>query len=259
MNPNAALEEFAAALRRDPLDAVDRFISPEFFGYRPGPDEPSAIGRVRSLVSDLSRAMPDLTVSLIIGEADGDLVTGTLTVAGTHQAGLWGAPGQGGRLDWSSPVSIREIDDRFAIRFDGLSPPELLDVIRGLGLANPADEMHLPLHHPVSVPDFVLKLLFTGQAGDLPCSHLDQIRVTEPPTRVCEGCFAEGTIWPSLRLCLVCGAVGCCDTSTNRHAIAHFEETGHPLMRSVRMDEGWGWCYVDNAFFEKETIDRMAR
>jgi hypothetical protein len=41
--------------------------------------------------------------------------------------------------------------------------------------------------------------------------------------------------------------------------MAHFEETGHPLMRSVRMDEGWGWCYVDNAFFEKETIDRMVR
>ena len=259
MNPNAALEEFAEALRRDPVVAFDRFISPEFFGYRPAPDEPSATDRVRSIVSDLLWAMPDLAVTLVVGEADGDLFTGTLTVAGTHQASLWGAPGRGSRLDWTGSVSIREIDDRFAIRFDDFSLPAVVEVIRGLGLVNPADEMHLPPHHPVSVPDFVLKLLFTGQAGDLPCSHLDQIRVTEPPTRTCEKCFAEGTIWPALRLCLVCGSVGCCDTSTNRHAMAHFEETGHPLMRSVRMDEGWGWCYVDNAFFEKETIDRMAR
>jgi hypothetical protein len=254
-----ALEDFAAALERDPLDAVDRFISREFFGYRPGPDEPGATDRIRSLVADLTGAMPDLSVRLTAVEADGEVFTGTLTLTGTHQAGLWGAPGQGARLDWSSPVSVREIGDRFAIRFDDFSPPAVVEVIRGLGLVNRADEMHLPPDHPVSVPDFVLKLLLTGRAGDLPCSHLDQIRVTEPATRRCEECFAEGTIWPSLRLCLVCGAVGCCDTSTNRHAMAHFEETGHPLMRSVRMDEGWGWCYVDNAFFEKETIDRMAR
>ena len=47
------------------------------------------------------------------------------------------------------------------------------------------------------------------------------------------------------RLCLTCGHVGCCDASFGRHAVKHFEATGHPLMRSFEPGEHWGWCYVD--------------
>src|SRR5207249_3860628 len=46
-------------------------------------------------------------------------------------------------------------------------------------------------------------------------------------------------------MCLTCGHVGCCDSSRGRHATAHFEATGHPLMRSVEPGETWAWCYVD--------------
>jgi uncharacterized UBP type Zn finger protein len=56
-------------------------------------------------------------------------------------------------------------------------------------------------------------------------------------------------------MCLVCGFVGCCDTSTNRHMVGHYEETGHPIFRSIRGDEGWVWCYADDAFFEKPILD----
>jgi hypothetical protein len=42
-----------------------------------------------------------------------------------------------------------------------------------------------------------------------------------------------------------CGKIGCCDNSPNRHATAHFEETGHPLIRSAEPYEDWRWCYVD--------------
>ena len=50
-----------------------------------------------------------------------------------------------------------------------------------------------------------------------------------------------------LRLCLTCGNVGCCDSSKNRHAGKHFEDTGHPVMRSFQPGESWRWCYVDEA------------
>ena len=46
-------------------------------------------------------------------------------------------------------------------------------------------------------------------------------------------------------MCVQCGKVGCCDNSPNRHATAHFEETGHPLIRSAEPYEEWLWCYVD--------------
>src|SRR5690349_5741837 len=45
------------------------------------------------------------------------------------------------------------------------------------------------------------------------CTHLDQIRVTQTPTRVCEECVRMGDTWVHLRLCLECGHVGCCDSS----------------------------------------------
>jgi uncharacterized UBP type Zn finger protein len=75
---------------------------------------------------------------------------------------------------------------------------------------------------------------------------------------VCDPCVASGGYWPALRMCLICGAVGCCDTSVSKHARAHHEATGHPLIRSIRLREGWIWCYVDAAMFERPTLERLA-
>ncbi len=80
-----------------------------------------------------------------------------------------------------------------------------------------------------------------------PCTHLDQIRVTELPESVegCQQCLAGGDKWLHLRICLSCGQVGCCDDSPNRHATAHAETTGHPIIRSLEPHEEWSWCFVD--------------
>lgn len=82
------------------------------------------------------------------------------------------------------------------------------------------------------------------------CSHLEQIRVTEPSVHVCEDCVALGDRWVHLRMCLICGYVGCCDNSKNKHATKHFHVTGHPLIRSIEPGESWVWCYVDNVFLD---------
>jgi uncharacterized UBP type Zn finger protein len=57
-------------------------------------------------------------------------------------------------------------------------------------------------------------------------------------------------------MCLTCGFVGCCDTSKNKHMKAHYEETGHPLFRSIRLQESWVWCYEDNAFFSGKILEQ---
>ncbi len=59
-----------------------------------------------------------------------------------------------------------------------------------------------------------------------------------------------GSGWVHLRLCLVCGHVGCCDDSPNRHASKHFRATKHPVMRSFEPGETWGWCFVDQLAFD---------
>ena len=77
------------------------------------------------------------------------------------------------------------------------------------------------------------------------CTHLDQIKVTKPTTHVCEECVKMGDRWVHLRMCLICGNVGCCDSSKNKHATKHFRHVGHPLIRSIEPGERWMWCYVD--------------
>ena len=46
---------------------------------------------------------------------------------------------------------------------------------------------------------------------------------------------------------MVCGYIGCCDKSKNKHARQHYDATGHPVMRSIEPGEDWMWCYVDEA------------
>ena len=77
------------------------------------------------------------------------------------------------------------------------------------------------------------------------CGHVAQIRRVHPSARGCEDCLRIGDTWVHLRICMICGHVGCCDSSPNKHATAHFHAAGHPIMRSVEPGETWGWCFVD--------------
>jgi hypothetical protein len=65
-----------------------------------------------------------------------------------------------------------------------------------------------------------MKLPSRGQKSE-GCEHFigtDQNRVS-PNRAVCEECKKEGTNdWVALRMCLVCGHVGCCDSSVGVHA-----------------------------------------
>jgi hypothetical protein len=78
------------------------------------------------------------------------------------------------------------------------------------------------------------------------CAHLSLIRDVSPRTLGCEECVRTGARWVHLRLCLSCGHVGCCDSSRNRHATAHFWATNHPIVRSLEVNETWRWCYLDD-------------
>lgn len=82
------------------------------------------------------------------------------------------------------------------------------------------------------------------------CQHLSQIREVTPSAEGCEDCLRLGETWVHLRLCEFCGHVGCCDSSPNKHATKHFHQTGHPIIKSFEPGEEWGYCYVDDAFFE---------
>ncbi|WP_183101070.1 cation:proton antiporter domain-containing protein [Nocardioides pelophilus] len=77
------------------------------------------------------------------------------------------------------------------------------------------------------------------------CDHLASAPLADPTGELaCQSCLAIGSRWVALRMCLTCGTIGCCDSSPNRHATAHFHATAHPVIRSVEPGEDWRWCYV---------------
>ena len=83
------------------------------------------------------------------------------------------------------------------------------------------------------------------------CSHLDQIRIVDPPDDIpgCEECLKIGSTWVHLRMCQTCGKIGCCDSSPNRHATKHARAEDHPVLRSVQPGEDWSWCVKDEVAF----------
>jgi CPA2 family monovalent cation:H+ antiporter-2 len=85
---------------------------------------------------------------------------------------------------------------------------------------------------------------------DPPCEHLAPF--TAEPSRdglddpVCADCVALGDRWVHLRQCLVCGYIGCCDSSRNRHMTGHAESSRHPIMRGIEPTDHWAYCYADD-------------
>lgn len=83
------------------------------------------------------------------------------------------------------------------------------------------------------------------------CTHLGLINPTVRPSgKGCKECLETGGKWVHLRMCEICGHVGCCDSSPNKHATKHFHKTKHPIIRSFEPGENWYWCYLDEALVE---------
>ena len=72
----------------------------------------------------------------------------------------------------------------------------------------------------------------------------------------CVECDATGSWWLHLRRCAACGHVGCCDDSLNKHATAHWRESGHPVMQSFEPGEDWFWNYATGQVIDGPILAR---
>jgi hypothetical protein len=94
------------------------------------------------------------------------------------------------------------------------------------------------------------------------CHHFEGLKpvpgAAASYSKGCEECLKIGGQWVHLRECLICGKVGCCDSSPHKHATKHFHATGsagkagHAVIRSVEPGETWGYCYVDDLMVEMQ-------
>jgi WD40 repeat protein len=81
------------------------------------------------------------------------------------------------------------------------------------------------------------------------CAHWAP-RVLETSKTRCDECDSV----ESLRLCVTCGHVGCCE-SQRAHGTKHWEATRHPnTIPTPRGSFPWKWCYADDIY-----VKRVAR
>ncbi|HZD58036.1 MAG TPA: UBP-type zinc finger domain-containing protein [Anaerolineales bacterium] len=98
------------------------------------------------------------------------------------------------------------------------------------------------------IPNALLRLAWTGQLREKTCQHLNQATEVEARSDGCEECVQLRERWVHLRMCMICGHVGCCSSSKHEHAYQHFKETGHPLIKPYdQSGMDWIWCYEDEA------------
>lgn len=99
----------------------------------------------------------------------------------------------------------------------------------------------------VHIAEKIKAIYASGELDAQGCTHIDEIQDVTPSSDGCGKCLQMGDTWVNLRLCLICGHVGCCDSSKNKHATKHYHETQHPMMVSYEVGENWMWCYIDEA------------
>lgn len=253
------LQQFVAEVNQGNLESIRHYLAAGYTHHTPQGDEPEAYEVYYQLLSNLKAAMSDLQIALADLRTEGDVIKCELTLTGTADGPLWGAPPTSKALAWKVNASVHERNGRYAVNLDDISVPDLLGVLRMIDLMPPPDGMDKPHIYPVQIPEPILQALFSGGMAEQPCDHLSAIKVFDTEVAECPQCVALGDIWPALRMCLICGFVGCCDTSKHKHMKQHYEETGHGIFRSIRLDEGWGWCYDDNAFLSSRRLKRYYR
>ncbi len=78
--------------------------------------------------------------------------------------------------------------------------------------------------------------------GTSTCEHMPA-QLAAPSGQSCEECGSTH----SLRMCAVCGHVGCCDSQAG-DARTHYRDSGHEVMASMPVGSGFTWCYTDDKY-----------
>ena len=86
------------------------------------------------------------------------------------------------------------------------------------------------------------------------CGHYAAATALVAPADItgCPACLESGDTWVHLRMCVICGQIGCCDSSPNQHARHHYLASGHAVIRSVEPGETWAYCFVHDQFTRLE-------
>ena len=123
------------AINTGDFAAADQLIASDYIEHTPFPPGfPSGIVGFKAFFTMLRSAFPDLQYHVELTLAEGDLVTGLVTVTGTHNGEFMGIPPTGKRITWTETHIGRMIDGKLAEHW-GLS--DQLSMLQQIGVIPP--------------------------------------------------------------------------------------------------------------------------
>jgi predicted ester cyclase len=88
-------------------DAVDDLMDANYIEHNPAPGQAPGVEGIKELINALFTGFPDLTTSLDVLIAEGDLVVGHMTTSGTHKGELMGIPATGKKVSFTETHIVR--------------------------------------------------------------------------------------------------------------------------------------------------------
>jgi steroid delta-isomerase-like uncharacterized protein len=116
----ASLEQNKALMRnyievawnKGNLDFIDKNFSSDFVSHGTLPGQPNNRDSVKSVISTIRNAIPDLHITIEELLAEGDKVASRWVTKGTHKGDLMGAKPTGNKIRVSETVVVRVKDGR---------------------------------------------------------------------------------------------------------------------------------------------------
>src|ERR671915_1524400 len=139
----ASLEQNKALMRnyieeawnKGNLDFIDKNFSSDFVSHGTFPGQPTNRDSVKSVISTVRNAIPDLHITIEDMLAEGDKVASRWVTKGTHKGGdLMGAKPTGNKISVSETVVVRVKDGKVV---EGWANRDDLGFLQQIGLIPP--------------------------------------------------------------------------------------------------------------------------
>ena len=115
------------------LEVVDEIFAPDFAEHStPPPGVPAGREGIKAIASALRKGFPDLTYRVDLQIAEGDFVSGYVTVSGTHKGEVFGMPATGQYAKWTESHIVKLVNGKITEHWGVI---DQLGMLRQLGLA----------------------------------------------------------------------------------------------------------------------------
>ena len=88
-------------------NALDELIDASFVDHNPAPNQAPGLEGMKQLMSMFFAAFPDLSSTIDLLVAEGDIVMGRMTTSGTHQGEMMGIPATGKKISFTEIHIVR--------------------------------------------------------------------------------------------------------------------------------------------------------